>query len=79
MGVMSMAESKRSGYEEATFAQALEACYVLLQEWSMEDPARREKFELLKDEHPILREFEHWGWRGPIGSGLGRFGGHAIG
>lgn len=39
----------------------------------------KQKFDELMVKHPVIKEIDNFGPDGPVGIGLGNFGGHAVG
>lgn len=60
-------------YSERDLASAIDALLKKLKD------ASEEELEALFNEHPCIHEVNEFGADGPIGLGLGRFGGHAVG
>lgn len=59
---------------ETELAMAIDAMWEKLKETMSED--EQDAFTKI---HPIISEIDEFGIEGPIGSGLRKFGGHAIG
>lgn len=53
---------------------AMDAMWELLKK-----KATEEELEQLKKDHSCIEELDEYGPNGPVGIGLGRMGGHAIG
>lgn len=61
-------------YQQHDFEQAMDAMWELLKV-----SATEQELERLKIAHPCVEELDEYGPNGPVGIGLGRMGGHAIG
>lgn len=64
------------GYTEEQLSEALESALKLILKLKSREDSEVEK---LMDQHPCIREVSQFGANGPVGLGLGRIGGHAIG
>lgn len=63
----------RRGYTDAEYAEALD---VLVKALEVSAPEMLRQFA---DRFPVIDEVEDFGPFGPVGQGLGRMGGHAVG
>ncbi len=64
-------------YSEKQYAEALEAVWDALEALEGCDYDTVDR-KTLMEKYPILHEINEFGAQGPVGLGLGKFGGHAI-